>query len=99
MFQGVNIKRRPPVLGSDDYVVVPPSGAIEYSVDIWSSIHQDASVLRADGPAIAAVYLQPLLLGFLGQILITASLIMLLMRAEIYDQRGDALIARKLSEA
>lgn len=72
---------------------------IKFSVDIWSSIHQDASVLRADGPAIAAVYLQPLLLGFLGQILITASLVMLLMRAEIYDQRSDALIARKLAGA
>ena len=72
---------------------------IKFSVDIWSSIHQDASVLRADGPAIAAVYLQPLLLGFLGQILIAAGLVMLLMRAEIFDQRSDALIARKLSGA
>lgn len=70
---------------------------IKFSVDIWSSIHQDASVLRADGPAIAMVYLQPLLLGFLGQILIAASLVMLLMRAEIYDQRSEALIARKLA--
>ena len=70
---------------------------IKFSVDIWSSIHQDASVLRAEGPAMAGVYLQPLLLGFLGQILIASALVMLLMRAEIYTQRSEALIARKLA--
>ena len=72
---------------------------IKFSVDLWSSIHQDASVIRADGPAIAMVYLQPLLIGFAGQVLIACALVMLLMRAEIYNQRSAMLIARKLTEA
>jgi heme exporter protein C len=70
---------------------------IRVSVDIWSSIHQGPSVIRADGPAMAWVYLQPLLLGFLGQGLIVAALIMLLMRAEVFGQQADALMARRLS--
>ena len=70
---------------------------IRVSVDIWSSIHQGPSVIRADGPAMAWVYLQPLLLGFLGQGLIVAALIMMLMRAEVFGQQADALMARRLS--
>lgn len=70
---------------------------IRVSVDIWSSIHQGPSVIRTDGPAMAWVYLQPLLLGFLGQGLIVASLIMMLMRAEVFGQQADALMARRLS--
>ncbi len=71
---------------------------IKFSVDIWSSIHQGPSVLRADGPAMAAVYLQPLLIGFLGQILFVSALVLTLMRAEIYSQQADAIMARRLSE-
>lgn len=71
---------------------------IKFSVDIWSSIHQGPSVLRADGPAMAAVYLQPLLIGFLGQILLVSAMVLILMRAEIYNQQADAVMARRLSE-
>ena len=70
---------------------------IKFSVDIWSSIHQGPSVLRADGPAMAWVYLQPLLIGFLGQGLLVAALVMTLMRAEVFGQRADALLARRLA--
>ena len=72
---------------------------IKFSVDIWSSIHQGPSVIRADGPAMAWVYLQPLLIGFAGQLLFVSALVMLLMRAEIYSQQADAALARRLSEA
>jgi len=71
---------------------------IRFSVDIWSSIHQGPSVIRADGPAMAAVYLQPLLIGALGQLLFVSALILIVMRAEIYSQQADALLARRLSE-
>lgn len=71
---------------------------IRFSVEIWSSIHQGPSVIRAEGPAMAAVYLQPLLLGFLGQLLLVSALVLLLMRAEIYNQQADAALARRLSE-
>ena len=71
---------------------------IKFSVDIWSSIHQGPSVLRADGPAMAWVYLQPLLIGFAGQLLFVSALVLTLMRAEIYGQQSDALMARRLNE-
>ena len=70
---------------------------IKFSVDIWSSIHQGPSVIRADGPAMAAVYLQPLLLDFLGQALIVAALVMTLIRAEIWSQQARAIMARQLA--
>lgn len=72
---------------------------IKFSVDMWSSIHQGPSVIRADGPAMAWIYLQPLLIGFAGQLLFISALILILMRAEIYNQQADALLARRLSEA
>lgn len=72
---------------------------IKFSVDMWSSIHQGPSVIRADGPAMAWVYLQPLLIGFAGQLLFISALVLILMRAEIYNQQADALLARRLSEA
>ncbi len=69
---------------------------IKFSVDIWSSLHQGPSVLRAEGPAMAAVYLYPLFIGFIGQGLIVAAMVFTLMRAEIYGQQADALMARRL---
>jgi len=72
---------------------------IKFSVDMWSSIHQGPSVIRADGPAMAWVYLQPLLIGFAGQTLFISALVLILMRAEIYNQQADAIMARRLSEA
>ncbi|MEC7291043.1 MAG: heme ABC transporter permease CcmC [Pseudomonadota bacterium] len=71
---------------------------IKFSVDIWSSIHQGPSVIRADGPAMAAVYLEPLLIGFAGQLLFVSALVLILMRAEIYSQQTSVILARRLSE-
>ncbi len=71
---------------------------IKFSVDIWSSLHQGPSVIRAEGPAMAAVYLNPLLISFLGQGLIVAAMVFTLMRAEVFGQQADALMARRLSE-
>ena len=70
---------------------------IRVSVDIWASIHQGPSVIRAEGPAMDWIYLQPLLIGFLGQSLIVAALIFTLMRAEVFGQQADALMARRLA--
>jgi heme exporter protein C len=72
---------------------------IKFSVDIWASIHQGPSVLRADGPAMPAVYLTPLLIGALGHMIFFAGLTMVLMRAEVWQRRSDVLIARKLAGA
>lgn len=70
---------------------------IRVSVDLWASIHQGPSVIRAEGPAMAWIYLQPLLIGFLGQGLIVGAIIMMLMRAEVFGQQADALMARRLA--
>ncbi len=71
---------------------------IKFSVDIWSSLHQGPSVIRAEGPAMAMVYLNPLLISFLGQGLIVAAMVFTLMRAEVFGQQADALMARRLGE-
>ncbi len=69
---------------------------IKFSVDIWASLHQGPSVIRAEGPALAAVYLHPLLIGFLGQGLLVSAMVLTLMRAEIFSQQADRLMARRL---
>ena len=71
---------------------------IRFSVEIWSSIHQGPSVIRAEGPAMAWGYLQPLLIGFVGQLLFVSALVLTLMRAEIYSQQANAVLARRLRE-
>lgn len=70
---------------------------IRVSVDIWASIHQGPSVIRAEGPAMDWIYLQPLLIGFVGQGLIVSALILTLMRAEVFGQQADTLMARRLA--
>ena len=69
---------------------------VKYSVEFWSSIHQGASVTITEAPAMATVYLVPLLVGFIGQALIIGAIVMTVMRAEIYEQRSAAIMARKL---
>lgn len=72
---------------------------IKFSVDIWASLHQDASVLRLDGPAMSADYLMPLLLGALGHTLLFAVLVLVAMRAEVRLRRADALMMRRMAGA
>lgn len=78
---------------------------IKVSVDMWqtTTIHQPSSVIsigspepREDGSGMNPVYLQQLLWGFGGHTLLAAAMIMMLMRAEVYTQQGDRLLARKL---
>ncbi|MEO0713900.1 MAG: heme ABC transporter permease CcmC [Pseudomonadota bacterium] len=72
---------------------------IKFSVDIWASLHQDASVLRLDGPAMPAEYLVPLLLGALGHSLLFGALVLVSMRAEVRARRTDAIIMRRMAAA
>lgn len=79
---------------------------IKFSVDLWkeSTIHQPSSVIRfgeaaTENVGIHPVFLVPLMIGFFGQLLFVSGLIMLLMRAEIFGQQADAILARRLSEA
>ena len=70
---------------------------IKFSVDLFTSLHQDASVITAEGPKMAAVYLWPLLISSFGHTLLFAALVMTLMRAEIWTRRGAQLRARLMT--
>ncbi|QOG07542.1 heme ABC transporter permease [Aureimonas sp. OT7] len=64
---------------------------IKFSVDWWNTLHQPASVVRMDGPSMAAVYLWPLLLSALGFSLLFFALHLTAMRTEIRRRRIVAL--------
>ena len=70
---------------------------IKFSVDLFTSLHQDASVITVDGPKMAAVYLWPLLASGLGHSLLFAGLVMTLMRAEIWQRRAAQIRARLMA--
>jgi len=69
---------------------------IKFSVDLFTSLHQDASVITAGGPKMAAVYLTPLLVSALGHSLLFGGLAMTRMRTEIWDRRTARLRAAAL---
>ncbi len=70
---------------------------IKFSVDWFTSIHQDASVIRAGGPSMSAEFLSPLLIGALGHSLLFAALIMTAMRTEIIYRKISRMRASQLS--
>jgi len=72
---------------------------IKFSVDMFTSLHQDASVITVDGPKMAAVYLWPLMMNGLGHMLLFGGLVMTLMRAEIWTRRAARQRARLLAGA
>ena len=56
---------------------------VKFSVDWWNSLHQPASVFRADGPTIAGPLLWPLLVMGLAYTFLFLALHLTAMRAEI----------------
>ncbi len=64
---------------------------VHYSVVWWNTLHQPASVFRADGPTIAPEMLLPLMLMALGFTFFFVTLLMLRMRAEILRRRVRVL--------
>ncbi len=64
---------------------------IEFSVD-WHTLHQGESIMRADGPSIAAVFLWPLGLSALGYTLLFFTLWTVRIRTEILERRARALL-------
>ena len=69
---------------------------IKFSVDLFTSLHQDASVITADCPKMAAVYLTPLLVSAIGHSLLFGGLVMTRMRTEIRQRRIARLHSREL---
>jgi heme exporter protein C len=66
---------------------------IKFSVNWWDTLHQPASVIRADGPAIHPALLMPLLVMALAFTLLFIVLHLKAMRAEILWRRCEAMIA------
>lgn len=64
---------------------------IKFSVDIWNTLHQPASVIRFDGPTIHASMLWPLLLTAIGFMVLFTAMHMLAMRNEVRRRRAHAL--------
>lgn len=69
---------------------------IKFSVDLFTSLHQGASVITAEGPAMAPVYLWPLLISAIGHSLLFGGLVLTRMRTEIRERRVARLRADAL---
>ena len=60
---------------------------IKFSVDWFTSLHQNASIIREGGPAIAGVFQAPLFAGILGHTLLFTALVLTSMRTEILTRQ------------
>jgi heme exporter protein C len=67
---------------------------IHWSVNWWNTLHQGASVFRADGPAMPPVFLWPLLLMALAFMSAFGSLWLVRTRGEIWRRRAEAAALR-----
>jgi heme exporter protein C len=67
---------------------------VKYSVEWWSSLHQPASVFRADGPTIDPSQLWPLGLMALGYTTLAGWLVFYRLRSRAIERRADALQRR-----
>jgi heme exporter protein C len=70
---------------------------IKFSVDWWNTLHQPASIIRRDGPAIDAEMLAPLLLMIVGFTFYFFTVLLLRARAELAALRTRALKLRLLA--
>ena len=64
---------------------------IKFSVDIWNTLHQPASVIRFDGPTIHASMLWPLMVTAFGFMALFAAMHLTAMRNEVRRRRGAAM--------
>jgi heme exporter protein C len=67
---------------------------IKFSVDWWNTLHQPASVFRAEGPSLSPEYLWPLALMGLGYMALFGALWLARIRAEVWRRRARALAMR-----
>jgi len=67
---------------------------VKFSVDWWNTLHQGASVFRADGPAMTNDYLWPLLLMGLAYMSAFGSLWLVGIRAQVWRRRAEAAALR-----
>ena len=67
---------------------------IKFSVDWWNTLHQPASILRADGPSIHASMLWPLMITALGFAALLVAILLVRIRSELALWRIEALMRR-----
>jgi len=81
------------VLALVGFVNVP---VIKFSVDWWNTLHQTASVMRFDDPAIHASMLWPLLVMGIGFTAFFITLVLVRMKADLLAVRARNLRAMRL---
>jgi heme exporter protein C len=84
------------VLGLAGLAILP---VIRFSVDWWNTLHQPASVLRMNGPAIHSSILLPLLVMAAGFAALFVALQLKAMRNEILRRRVKALTILEVERA
>jgi heme exporter protein C len=67
---------------------------VKFSVDWWNTLHQGASVFRAEGPAMTNDFLWPLLLMGLAYMSGFGSLWLVGIRAQVWRRRAEAAALR-----
>ena len=72
---------------------------VKFSVDWWNTLHQPASLLRADGPSMSAVYLTPLLVMMAAWGALFLAIWLTAIRTEIVRRRVLTIRARRAQEA
>lgn len=72
---------------------------VKFSVDWWNTLHQPASLLRAEGPAMPPVFLTPLLLMMAAYGALFLAIWLTAIRTEIVRRRVVSIRARKALEA
>src|SRR5438045_4807774 len=72
---------------------------IKFSVNWWNTLHQDASIVRLDGPAIHPAILTPLLIMILAFTLLFLTLHLAAMRNEIMRRRVRTLMMMQADAA
>ena len=72
---------------------------VKFSVDWWNTLHQPASLLRADGPSMSAVFLTPLLLMMAAYGALFLAIWVTSIRTEIVRRRVLSIRARRAQEA
>jgi heme exporter protein C len=81
-------ERAAAILALVGFINIP---VIKWSVDWWNTLHQPASIVRMDGPAIHASMLVPLLIMAASFTAYYVSVLILRLRSEILARKMDAL--------
>ncbi len=72
---------------------------VKFSVDWWSTLHQPASLLRADGPSLHPTMLTPLLTMMAAYMVFFLAVWITRTRAEVWRRRAEAAALRAAGAA